>query len=68
MEVIRKIEKLEERKGFRVRADETLYYEDRKVIQADQELRDRVLREAHNTPYAAHPSTTKMYQDLKLQF
>ena len=27
-------------------------------------LREKLLQEAHETPYSVHPSTTKMYQDL----
>ena len=28
-------------------------------------MRKRILIEAHDTPYTAHPGATKMYQDLK---
>lgn len=49
MEVIRKIEELSI-KDFRVRENGTMDYQDRRVILADLELRDWVLREGHNTP------------------
>ena len=29
------------------------------------DLREQLLREAHETPYSIHLGTTKMYQDLK---
>ena len=32
------------------------------------EIRDVILREAHETPYSTHPGSTKMYMDLKELF
>ena len=37
------------------------------VLEVD-ELRSRILREAHHSRFAIHPGTTKMYQDLKQLF
>ena len=34
----------------------------------DEEIKKQILYEAHNTPYAMHPGTTKMYRDLKKHF
>ena len=28
------------------------------------EVKDDIMKEAHYTPYIAHPGSTKMYQDL----
>lgn len=28
-------------------------------------LRDKIVSEAYDTPYVAHPGSTKLYQDLK---
>ena len=33
-----------------------------------EEIKKQILYEAHNTPYAMQPSTTKMYRDLKKHF
>ncbi|XP_052485110.1 uncharacterized protein LOC128040407 [Gossypium raimondii] len=33
-------------------------------VQNDYDLRQSILREAHNSPYAMHPGCNKMYQDL----
>ena len=30
------------------------------------ELRKQIMNEAHTAPYAMHPGSTKLYQDLKL--
>ena len=34
----------------------------------NEELRQEIMREAHNTPYTAHPGGTKMYRDLRQNF
>lgn len=48
--------------------DGILLYQGRIYVPADQEIRRRIMAEAHHTPYSIHPGATKMYQDLKLQF
>lgn len=45
--------------------DSVLYFKNRLCIPHNDELRKRILTEAHDTPYTAHPGTTKMYQDVK---
>jgi hypothetical protein len=37
-------------------------------VPADSELKEVIMKEAHETPYSIHPGGTKMYQDLKEQF
>ena len=32
------------------------------------ELKNEILREAHNSKFSIHPRSTKMYQDLKKNF
>ena len=54
--------------GFRIADNGILYLRDRLCIPGDIELRRRILEEAHSTPYAMHPGSTKMYQDLKKKF
>jgi hypothetical protein len=45
-----------------------LWYKRRICVPADSELKEVIMKEAHETPYSIHPSGTKMYQDLKEQF
>jgi hypothetical protein len=33
-----------------------------------KELREIILKEAHDSPYSIHPGSTKMYQDLKERY
>jgi hypothetical protein len=33
-----------------------------------KEIRDSVLKEAHDSWYSIHPGCTKMYKDLKVRF
>ena len=39
--------------------------EDRLVVPKDRELRNQILDEAHSSKLSIHPSSSKMYQDLK---
>jgi len=32
------------------------------------EIKEKIMKEAHNTPYRAHLRSTKMYQDLRHNF
>lgn len=68
LDITRMIEKSEGPKEFRIGEDSTLYFKDQKVISADFEIRERILREAHHTPYTAHLGNMKMYKDLKRYF
>ena len=45
--------------------DGVLYSRNRLCIPQNDELKKRILTEAHDTPYTAHPGATKMYQDVK---
>ena len=49
-------------------ADNALTFGGRLCVPQDEKLRDEILSEAHDTPYTAHPGSTKMYQDLKRKF
>ena len=44
---------------------ESLWFQDRLCVPDVTEIRDVILREAHETPYSIHPGSTKMYMDLK---
>nr|GFD33376.1 putative reverse transcriptase domain-containing protein [Tanacetum cinerariifolium] len=40
----------------------------RLVVPNDASLREALLTEAHSSPFSIHPSSTKMYHDLKQHF
>ena len=48
-----------------VNAEGTLMLSDRLCVPNVEGLRQEVLREAHDSPYAMHPGSTKMYRTLK---
>lgn len=43
----------------------TLYFNGRMVVHKNYEMRKKILDEAHLSKFSIHPSTNKMYQDLK---
>ena len=53
---------------FSERADGMLTFRGRIVVPQDPDLRQRLLTEAHSTPYTIHPGSQKMYQDLSSTF
>ncbi|GJU76226.1 retrotransposon protein, putative, ty3-gypsy subclass [Tanacetum coccineum] len=42
--------------------------EERLCVPNDQALREKVMTEAHSSPFTIHPGSTKMYRDLKQYF
>jgi hypothetical protein len=42
-----------------------LWFKDRLVVLKDQELRNHIMSEAHSSKLCIHPSSSKMYHDLK---
>jgi hypothetical protein len=46
----------------------TLWFNDWIVVPHDQRLRKKIFDETHTSKYSIHPSSTKMYHDLKAQF
>jgi hypothetical protein len=57
--------KEQETKYFRVDDKGILWFSDRLVIPKDKELRNQIMAEAHSCKLSIHPSSSKMYQDLK---
>ena len=53
---------------FTVNENGVLYYKDRVCVPNDNDLRKSILEEAHSGSFSIHPSSTKMYQDLKMSF
>ncbi|MEJ1443526.1 integrase zinc binding domain-containing protein, partial [Escherichia coli] len=40
----------------------------RLCVPNDSDLKYKIMMEAHNTPFAIHPGSTKMYRDLRHTF
>ena len=55
-------------KCFRVDHRGVLWFESRLVVPKNHQLRKQILDEAHLSKFLIHPSSTKMYQDLKQNF
>jgi hypothetical protein len=53
---------------FHEDAEGTLWFKDRIVVPKKDELRKKILEETHTSKYSIHPSSTKMYHDLRAQF
>ena len=50
---------------FTLREDSVLMIGKHMCISDNGELKKQIMNEAHTTSYAIHPSSTKMYRDLK---
>jgi hypothetical protein len=53
---------------YRLDDQGTLWLKDRICVPQHKEIRDSILREAHDSRYSIHPGCTKMYKDLKVRF
>ncbi|GJV76756.1 putative nucleotidyltransferase, ribonuclease H [Tanacetum coccineum] len=53
---------------FRVDDEGVVWFEDRLCVPNDQTLREKIMTEAHSSPFTIHPGSTKMYRDLKQYF
>jgi hypothetical protein len=54
--------------GFSIDDQGTLWYKKRICIPEIKEIRESMLREAHDLAYSIHPGSTKMYHDLKSRY
>lgn len=50
---------------FKIVGDDILRYQERLCVPNIDGLRERILVEAHDSRYTIHPSSTKIYHDLK---
>ncbi|KAL0561633.1 hypothetical protein IC582_002073 [Cucumis melo] len=50
---------------FSISSDGGLLFERRLCVPSDSAVKTELLSEAHSSPFSMHPSSTKMYQDLK---
>jgi hypothetical protein len=46
----------------------TEWFKNRLCVPEIGDLRETILREAHDSAYSIHPCSTKMYQDLKQRY
>ena len=53
---------------FLVNDKGVVFFDNRLVVPKKQQLRDLILKEAHDSPLTIHPGSTKMYQDLRRRF
>jgi hypothetical protein len=54
--------------GFSVDDQGTLWYKKCICVPEIKEIRELILREAHDSAYSIHPGNTKMYHDLKSRY
>jgi len=54
--------------NFNMKEDDIVRFHDRVCVPNDEELKRRILEEAHKSKYTIHPGATKMYHDLKSVF
>jgi hypothetical protein len=54
--------------GFSEDDEGVLWYKGRICVPNVKELKDNILREAHETSYSIHPGGNKMYHDLKATY
>jgi hypothetical protein len=65
---IKKQIKEEKAPGFSIDEQGTLWYKKRLCIPEAKEIRELILREAHDSAYSIHPGSTNMYHDLKSRY
>jgi hypothetical protein len=53
---------------FREDAEGVVWFKDRLCVPDIKSIRELILKKAHETAYSVHPSSEKMYQDLKKRF
>jgi hypothetical protein len=60
--------KEEKSPGFSEDDEGVLWYKGRICVPNVKELKDKILREAHDSAYSIHPGGNKMYHDLKATY
>jgi hypothetical protein len=53
---------------YRLDEQDTLWLKDHICVPRNKEIRDSILKEAHDSRYSIHPGCMKMYKDLKVRF
>ena len=57
--------KLKQETPFQLREDKILAIQKRVYVLEDKDLKENILREAHESRLTVHPESTKMFKDLK---
>jgi hypothetical protein len=60
--------KEEKSPGFSEDEEEVLWYKGNICVPNTKELKDKILRKAHESAYSIHPGGNKMYHDLKTTY
>jgi hypothetical protein len=60
--------KEEKSPGFLEDVEGVFWYKGRICVPNVKELKDKILREAHESTYSIHPGVNKMYHDLKTTY
>ncbi|XP_062110424.1 uncharacterized protein LOC133822186 [Humulus lupulus] len=60
--------KEEKVKNFNVSDSGILKFNGRVCVPTREDIKNKIMNEAHNTPYTVHPGSTKMYGSLKEHF
>jgi hypothetical protein len=58
----------EKSSGFSEDEEGVLWYKGRIYVPNIKELKDKILRKAHESTYSIHPGGNKMYYDLKATY
>ena len=53
---------------FEIGSDDSLYFRGRMCVPNNSNLKREILSKAHSSTYSIHPGSTKMYNDLKLNY
>ena len=66
-QIVKIVEEVQEgkRPEFNVSNDGVLRFGKRLCMPNDLALKKEIMEEAHRTPYLVHPSSTKMYRDIR---
>ena len=51
--------------NFCIKEDGAMWFRNRICVPYVKDIKDKILKETHSSLYMAHPSSTKMYHDLK---
>jgi hypothetical protein len=68
IQLIKHNTKEEKSLGFSEDEEGVLWYKGRICVSNIKELKDKILREAHESTYSIHPGLNKMYHDLKATY
>ena len=53
---------------YSIKSDGLLYFRNRLCVPNDEDLKQDMLKEAHQSPFSVHPGSVKMYRDMKTMY